>query len=341
MHKMNVFIFGITGLLGSESARALYQDGHKVSGYSLYELPEGLNLPEDIKIHYGDYLKISDDELKALLKGMDALVFATGLDERVLTKPPALETFNRHNLYPLEKILKVAKECGVKRSVILGSYFTYFNETRPELKLAENHPYIQSRLLQKEMAFSFADDNFNVAILELPYVFGVQEGRKPVWTFLIEMIHKMGRNTYYPRGGSAMMTVKQVGEAVRGALLINKGANAYPLGYYNLTWYEMLKIMHQAINMPKRRIIHVPKGIYKLVMARIYKKDLKKGYERGLNLGKFAAMHCSNQFIENLVAKQLGVTPDDIFKAIYDSARLSNEILLRNKEVVEMKITEE
>ena len=138
-----------------------------------------------------------------------------------------------------------------------------------------------------------------------------------------------------------MVTVKQVGEAVRGALLINKGANAYPIGYYNLTWDEMLKIMHQALNMPRRRIIHVPKGIYKIIMNRIYRKDLKAGYERGLNLGKFAAMHCSNQFIDEDIAKSLGVTPDDILKAIFESARLSNEILLRNKEVVEMKIVED
>ena len=38
---------------------------------------------------------------------------------------------------------------------------------------------------------SFADDNFNVAVLELPYIFGTQPGRKPVWVFLVESIRKM------------------------------------------------------------------------------------------------------------------------------------------------------
>lgn len=38
---------------------------------------------------------------------------------------------------------------------------------------------------------SFAYDNFNVAVLELPYIFGTQPGRKPVWVFLVESIRKM------------------------------------------------------------------------------------------------------------------------------------------------------
>lgn len=38
---------------------------------------------------------------------------------------------------------------------------------------------------------SFAYDNFNVTVLELPYIFGTQPGRKLVWIFLVESIRKM------------------------------------------------------------------------------------------------------------------------------------------------------
>lgn len=338
MQKLKIYIIGISGLLGSESAKLLHNEGHYVGGLSLAEIPSGLYLDPTIKVDIGNYLKMDEDEIASLLHGYDALIFAAGLDERVKIKPPAFETFNKYNVDPLRKILKCAKKEGIRHTVILGSYFTHFNETRPHLKLAQNHPYIKSRLLQKEVAFSFASSSFDVAILELPYIFGVQEGRKPVWAFLIEMIHKMGKKTYYPRGGSAMVTVRQVAEAVKGALIMNKGANAYPISYYNLTWQEMLSVMHKAIGQPKRKIITLPNFIYKRVMTHIYKKDLKNGYEGGLNLGKFSAMHCSNQFIDNKVALSLGVTADDIHHAIYESARLSNEILSKNKKVVEMKV---
>lgn len=337
---MKIFIVGITGLLGSEAARILFSRGHEVSGLALPQLPEGLNLPKEINLKFGNYLEISDEELHTLLKGYDAFIFAAGVDERVKTKPSALETFNRYNVYPLAKMLKIAKQEGIKNIVVLGSYFTYFNETKPKLKLAVNHPYIQSRLVQKELLFSFSDSDTNIALLELPYIFGVQKGRKPVWVFLIEMILKMGKKTYYPTGGSAMVTVRQVGEAIAGAVERNKGTNAYPIGYYNIEWNEMLKIMHNAIGEPKRKIISLPHFIYRPVMAHIYNKDRKAGYEGGLNLGKFARMHCSKQYVPNTYAIKLGVTPDDINQAIYDSARLSYEVIKEKRRVVEMEIKE-
>lgn len=59
-------------------------------------------------------------------------------------------------------------------------------------------------------ALSFADDDFSVGVLELPYIFGTQPGRKPVWVFLVEQVRQMKGATLYPRGGTTMVTVRQV-----------------------------------------------------------------------------------------------------------------------------------
>ncbi len=340
MEQLRIFIIGITGLLGSEAARQLENDGHHISGLSLPTYPEHLPFSKNIKFQLGSYLTLSADELRAMLQGYDALIFAAGIDERVKTKPSAFDTFNRYNVDPLKTILHVAKEVGIKRTVILGSYFTHFNETRPNLKLADNHPYIRSRVRQKDVAFSFASADFAVALLELPYIFGTQPGRKPVWAFLVEMILKMGKVTFYPPGGSAMVTVRQVGEAIKGALYQNEGANAYPISYYNYTWRQMLRVMHDALATPKRKIITLPPFIYKQIMGHIYKKDVKAGFEGGLMLKKFSKMHCSNQFIDNHVAISLGVTPDDIKQAIYDSTTLSVAALNEKAKLVAMTIEE-
>lgn len=337
---MKIFIIGITGLLGSEAARQFLKAGHEVSGLTLADYPKDLDLPASVKLHVGSYLELSEAELTKLLKGCDGLVFAAGIDERIKTPPPALLTFNKYNVQPLKDILRIAKRVGIKHTVILGSYFTYFNRTKPQLNLAKTHPYIESRMLQQEVAFTFSDKNFDVAVLELPYIFGVQQGRAPVWTFLVEMLLAMKGATYYPRGGSAMVTVRQVGEAIVGALLTNKGANAYPINYYNVTWDAMLSAMHRALGEPKRRIIHVPRFIYKIVMRRIYKKDLKAGYEGGLNLGKFSVMHASNQFMPIEPSIKLGVRADDIFAAIYDSAKLSYDIIKNKEQTVTMTLSD-
>lgn len=65
------------------------------------------------------------------------------------------------------------------------------------------------------------------------------------------MIRSMKRATLWPAGGSAMVTVKQTGQAVAGALERNRGGRCYPIGYYNMTWKEMLKICHKYLGCPE------------------------------------------------------------------------------------------
>jgi NADPH-dependent 2,4-dienoyl-CoA reductase/sulfur reductase-like enzyme len=66
----------------------------------------------------------------------------------------------------------MARLAKVKKVVILGSYFTHFNEKWPELDLAGSHPYIRSRVEQMEVAFTFNSYSMNVVVLEIPYIFG-------------------------------------------------------------------------------------------------------------------------------------------------------------------------
>lgn len=131
------------------------------------------------------------------------------------------------------------------------------------MKLCEKHPYIRSRIDQENVAFSYADDNFDVAVLELPYIFGTQPGRKPVWVILIEQIKRMDKLpcTLYPRGGTAMLTVRQVGESIVGAAERSTGAKAWPISCYNMKWAPFLKIVYAARGMgDNRKIIGIPRG---------------------------------------------------------------------------------
>ena len=98
---MKIFIIGITGLLGSEGARHFFNAGHEVSGLTLADYPQDIDLPKEIKLQVGSYLQMSDDDIRNLLQGFDGLVFAAGIDERVKTAPPAFETFNKYNVDPL------------------------------------------------------------------------------------------------------------------------------------------------------------------------------------------------------------------------------------------------
>ncbi len=336
---MKVFMIGGTGLLGSEAAKELIARGHEVSSIALPPLPAGAVLPPEMKIEYGNYLEMTDDEVRAHMKGCEGFVFAAGVDERVEGPAPIYNLYKKYNIDPVKRLLKLAKECGVKHSVILGSYFSYFAKKHPEWKLTKYHPYIRSRIDQEEAAMSFAGNGFDVAVLELPYIFGTQPGRKPVWVFLVENIRSMKNATLWPKGGSTMVTVKQVGQAIAGALERNRGGKCYPIGYYNMEWKQMLKICHKYLGCPNKPIKTIPNCFYAIGGMQLRKQQKKEGIDGGLHMVKFTKLQCSNLFIDKkLGCEPLGVQPDDIESAIGDSVKLCADILDgKSKNIVAMK----
>lgn len=336
---MKVFIIGATGLLGSEAARQLVDAGHEVSGLALPPIPTGAPIPEEMILKFGNYAECSDAEMAEYLKDMDGVVFAAGVDERVECPSPVYDFFKKWNIDALQRILKIAKEQKVKHAVVLGSYFVHMNRKFPEFNLYEVHPYIRSRVDQEELAISMADASFDVAVLELPYIFGTQPGRKPVWTLLVDSVRATPDVTYYPTGGTTMVTVKQVGQSIVGALTLNKGGNFYPIGYTNMTWNDLMGEVHNAMGLKSRPIYNITKEQYVASVEPIQNELESKGLDSGLNMVKFADLQFSNMFIDkNEGSTQLGVTEDDIIEAIHDSIRLSIDVVDANVEVIDMKV---
>lgn len=330
-------MIGGTGLLGCAAAALFIERGHSVKSVALPPLPEGAPIPPEMELIWGNYLEMSDGEIKAMMAGCDCLVFAAGIDERVEFPAPVYSYYEKYNINPVKRLISLAKECGLSSSVVLGSYFAYFAKEKPEMELTKKHPYIRSRIAQEEAALALADGTMAVAVLELPYIFGTQPGRKPVWVILIEQLSKMPLVTMYPKGGTAMLTVRQVAETIVGVAEKNKGGNAYPISYYNLTWDEFLKIVHAAMGKPDRKIIHIAKWMFKLFGKTMIKQYAKKGIDPGLNPVDLAEIMCMNTFIDKKWSVALGATDDDINAAIFDSVKLSVEAFEGKKALVEMK----
>lgn len=334
---MNVFMIGGTGLLGSAAAQLFIERGHSVRTIALPPLPQGAPIPEEMEIVFRNYLEMTDEELLEMMKGCDCFVFAAGVDERVEFPAPVYEAYEKYNIKPLDKFLPLAKQAGITKTVVLGSYFAYFAKKYPGMKLTEKHPYIRSRIAQEETALSYADDNMDVSVLELPYIFGTQPGRKPVWVILIEQLKNMGPVTMYPKGGTAMLTVRQVAECIVGAAERSKGAKAYPISYYNYTWNDFLKIVHEAMGVPNRKIINIAKWMFQLFGFHMRNEYKKKNVEGGIDPVGLADIMCMNTFIDNKWAKSLGATDDDIKSAIFDSVKLSVDAFEGNADLVGMK----
>ena len=337
---MKVFMIGGTGLLGCEAARIFIERGHQVKSVALPPLPEGAPIPEAMELEFCNIYEKSDDEIKAMMQGYDCFVFAAGIDERVEFPAPVYDAYYKYNIAPLKRILPLCKEVGMKNSVILGSYFSYAAKEWPEMELTKKHPYIRSRIDQEEVAFSFADENFDVAVLELPYIFGTQPGRKPVWVILIEQIKMMDKLplTMYPGGGTAMLTVRQVGEVIVGAAEKSKGAKAWPISMYNQTWKEFLKIVYAARGMgDNRKILSVPAWMMRMGLGKVKKEYAEKGIESGIDVDGLADIMARNLFIDRKYSVELGATEDDIAAAITDSIKVSQAVYDGTAKLLEMK----
>ncbi len=337
---MKVFMIGGTGLLGSAAARIFIDRGHEVTSVALPPLPQGAPIPEEMHLEFCNIYEKTDDEIRDLLRGNDCFVFAAGIDERVEFPAPVYDAYEKFNIAPLRRILPLCKEVGVKKAVILGSYFSYLAKLKPEMKLTEKHPYIRSRIEQENVAFSFADENFDVSVLELPYIFGTQPGRKPVWVILIDQLKRMDNLpcTMYPGGGTAMLTVRQVAEVIVGAAEKSKGAKAWPIGMYNLTWKEFLKIVYDARGMgANRKIISVPAWMMKMGLGGVIKDYEARGIESGIDPMGLPDIMNFNLFIPDRYAKELGATDDDIKAAIFDSIKVSVAAAEGKVDLLEMK----
>ncbi len=338
---MNVFMVGGTGLLGCEAAKVLIERGHKVTTVALPPLPEGAPIPEEMEIIFKNINNISDAELEDMLKGFDCFIFAAGVDERVEFPAPVIESYKKFNIAPLQRIFPICKKVGVKKAVVLGSYFAYLAKERPELKADVRNPYIKSRVMQENVCESYADDNFSVAVLELPYIFGTQPGRKPVWTILIEQTAMMDKwpFTMYPKGGTAMLTCRQVGQAIAGAAEREKsGYEAIPISMYNMKWDKFLSIVYAARGMgADRKILGVPPWMMKMGMIKPALEYKKKGIQSGIDVFHLPHIMDYDLFMSDAYCRALGVTDDDIEAAITDSIKVSVASYNGSVKLLEMK----
>lgn len=337
---MNVFMIGGTGLLGCEAATCLIKRGHKVTSVALPPLPEGAPIPKEMDIIFGDINKKTDEELEEMLTGQDVFIFAAGVDERVEFPAPVMDYYYKYNIAPLKRIFPICKKVGVKRAVVLGSYFAYLSKARPDMRLTERNPYFKSRIIQEEVCEAFCDDSFSCAVLELPYIFGTQPGRKPVWTVLIEQIAFMDSwpFTMYPAGGTAMLTCRQVGQAIAGAAERKKsGFEAIPIGMYNMKWNDFLKIVYDARGMHDRKIVNVSPWMMKMGMLKVVKDYKKRGIDSGMDPMNLPDIMDIDLFFNNVYTKELGVEEDDIESAIEDSIRVSVDAYNGKVKLLEMK----
>jgi dihydroflavonol-4-reductase len=126
---MHILIIGGTGFLGFHATVELLKHRHQVSIMGLPPAPPAGLFPQEVEIHLGNLEVMTDEELVSLFIEKDALVFAAGVDDRVTPRKPAYPYFKKYIVDSVKRVFTLARQAGVKRGLVLGSYFAYFERT--------------------------------------------------------------------------------------------------------------------------------------------------------------------------------------------------------------------
>lgn len=293
---MKVLIIGGTGFLGYHSVLELIRRGHEVTALALPPLPAEELLPSGVEVILADIDTMPDKDVFALFRKHDALVYAAGADDRVTPPAPAYEFFYRANVASCERLFAIASKAGVKRGVLLGSYFEYFDRQRPAMKLSRKHPYIRSRREQAERAIEAAGSELVLAVLDLPYIFGAMPGRPPLWKPLVRFIDSPFPFPC-PAGGTSVVAVIHVAEAVAGAIEYGEAGGIYAVGEENLSWRKLVTRL-AAYTDRKKRFIPFPAFLLKLSMRLFRTVHKLKGKEGGLEPVALSDLITTELFID-------------------------------------------
>lgn len=315
----NVFILGGTGLLGYHTVRELLARDYTVSTVALPPMPSENLLPKEVECHLGNINEMTDEEISTMLQGKDAFIYAAGVDERVLPDAPANRFFYEENVVPTQRLARLAREAGVKKFVLFGSYFSHFAEQWPELHLATEQPYPRTRLLQEEVAIMEGEGAMEVMSLRLPYIFGTMPGRKPLWEMFLPQVQ--GKD-FVPvlAGGTAMVTVKQVAEATVGAIENGKHGEKYAISDTNMKHKEFFQIIADVLEQPDTVIQVVPLEQMKPEYAKADEHAASEGKEHGIHIEMTAEIQNRDAYIDpEDTMSILKYNKDDVKKAIIET----------------------
>lgn len=316
--QKRVVVIGGTGFLGFHTIKTFRQHGWQTTAIGLPQKQPADHLPDDVQVHYLDIEGVDDRQIIHLLSDHDALIYAAGLDDRHTPEKPAYPVFRRANVDVPLRVLGLAKEAGIQRAVVFGSYFYHFARRWPELKLSERHPYIRSRTEQGQTLCFLP--GLHVNILELPYIFGGMPtpGWKPLWSPLVKYL-RMSKTIYYMRGGTACISANTVGQAAYGAITRGEPGVCYPIGQENLSWQEMLSRL-AAADGRSITVKTIPDKTLKFGLHLYWLYHTIQGKESGLDPRHFAALQTAETFIDpHAASTALGYELDSLDTAFHET----------------------
>lgn len=334
MKYSNVFIVGGAGFLGYHTCLELVGRGVRVTALALPNESVDESLSASVNLVRADIDQLSDLELSNLLVGHDSLIYAAGPDDRIELPPnvSANDFFQKHLVGRTDRVLRVAKERGLRHAVVFGSYFSYINNHGlaglPPTSL-ERHPYVKARVDQTNNSFALGDDNFSVSILNIPYVFGTAPNKEPIWRGVFVDKYESSSKIIYGNGGTTVVSAKKIAFAAAQALQHGRHGDELAVGSVNMKLTPMIERLLRAAEIDKP-VANIPTWLLGLFMRSSWKKSRRANLDFGLDLRYLASDILSRDFYVDFEAvdRQLEMADyhDDVYAAIDETGRLMKNL---------------
>ena len=292
---MRILVVGGSGLVGFHVAEVLRERGHAVTSVARTAAP-GVD-------HRLDLESAPVERLRSLLAGHDGVVFAARTDEQRPLRRPIHPAFHRAMVEPVVRLFTAARDEGLTRGVVMGSYYTYFDRMHPRWRLPDRHVYVRCRVEQAREARAAAGPGLPVAVLELPFVFGRAGDRLPNWAPALDRWIRSRSPLAAPAGGTAATSARRVAEVAAEALE-HAGGGDIPVADENLTWSDLLARSAAAAGRP-RRVVHLPSAAVRASLKLGGALQALGGRESGTNLTHLADLLLADQFIRPVSGKPL------------------------------------
>lgn len=334
-----VLVLGGNGFIGYHVCRELYEREYAVTAASWEDKELDKELVSYARVESVDIDHLNEAGLKELIVGHDILIYALGPDDRTQLDSgvKADDFFQKFLVRRTNLVCHAACQVGVKKIIILGSYFTYFNQMGTRRlapgALAKHHPYIKARCDQAEQAISIGNGDPEVVIIEIPYVVGTTPTKIPLWKDVFIDRFQDAPAVIYGRGSTTVVSVKKVAQAVVQAIENTKHGDQLTVGSANMKYKDFITRLLAAsrVNKPCWTL---PTVFLTFLLRQIDRQMKADDREGGLNYHYLADDILGRTFTVDFAATDRLLGMGDYFDDIDQAILETGETIKKSMELV-------
>ncbi|PVW15810.1 NAD-dependent epimerase/dehydratase family protein [Marixanthomonas spongiae] len=254
----NIFITGITGLLGGNLAIDLLQKGYRVKAILRNKNAyKGITHP-NLELIQGNL----NDDLTPHLLGIDVFVHTAAETSQNLMKYTAYRTIN---FEATKHLFLNSVECGVKKFIFVstantvgfGSLKNPGDENSPIREPFTKSLYAKSKLEAENYLLS-QQDKMNIIVIHPTFMLGAYDNKPSSGKIILFGLRK--KLLFFPPGGKNFVHVKDVSQGIINSIELRVKDNNYLIANENLT-YKAFFTKLNSIAGQKPVLIKIPKTI--------------------------------------------------------------------------------